>query len=308
MVIWRRWILPILLVLVFGAIAAALVRIAFFSTAEANAEQPSTGVIAPTVVAENGTIVNELSLQGSIARDAEVAVRSAVAGTVTAVHVGVGDAVAGGQPLLTVKQDYPAVLVTIDAPEDGRLTEFTPVVGQTVSVGDTPGKLSPNRFHVLAKVEPVQLYRLVGAPGEATVTITGGPAPFTCTGLTTEVSDDGTTSVRCAIPGDQTVFPGLPVQLAVAVGTAEDVLMIPATAVKGGAGSGIVWVPAGDGGDPVERQIKLGISDGTSVQVLEGLEAGEQVLQFVPGAAAPVEEFCYEIAPGQEYCETGMNW
>ena len=139
------------------------------------------------------------------------------------------------------------------------------------------------------------------------MTITGGPAPFTYTGRSTQVSDDGATSVRCSIPTDQIVFPGLPAQLNVSGGTAENVIAIPATAVKGGSGTGVVWLANGDG-DPVETKVELGVSDGTMVEVKSGLKEGDQVRQFVPGIAAPVEEFCYEVSPGEEVCETGTSW
>ena len=44
------------------------------------------------------------------------------------------------------------------------------------------------------------------------------------------------------------------------------------------------------------------------VEVKSGLKEGDQVRQFVPGIAAPVEEFCYEVSPGEEVCETGTSW
>lgn len=307
MTVWRRWVFPILMVLVFGVIAASLARLAFFDSTPASGEEPSGQIADPVVMVERGTVENRLTLQGTIARDDELTVRSEITGAVIAVHASAGSSVDAGQALFTVRQDYPVVDKVIAAPEAGRLTSADLVVGQSVSAGTEVAKLSPARFHVMATVQPVQLYRLLGAPSEATVTITGGPAPFSCTGLSTRVADDGTTSVVCSVPTDQTVFPGLPAELAVDVGVAEDVLVIPATAVKGGAGSGVVWVDAGDA-EPVERAVKLGVSDGTMVEVTEGLEEGESIRQFVPGSAAPVEEFCYEIAPGQEYCETGVSW
>ena len=307
MVIWRRWVFPILMVLVFGVIAASLAKLAFFSADERAAISPGGQVTDPVISVELGTVVNELSLQGKIARDADVTVRATNAGSVIAVHVSDGASVAAGQALFTVRQDYPRRDFDIVAPEAGRLSQFGTVVGQDVATGTEVAKLTPERYHLLATVEPVQLYRLLNAPSEAEVTITGGPAPFTCTGLSTQVSDDGTTSVRCAVPGDQIVFPGLPAQLKIAVGTAENVLTVPATAVKGGAGTGVVWLVGADG-EPSETKVELGVSDGTIVEVLSGLTEGQQIRQFVPGSAAPVEEFCYEIAPGEEVCETGMSW
>lgn len=307
MVIWRRLVFPILMVLVCGVIAAALAKLAFFSSPEPSSVAPGGSVSDPVVAVSTATIVNELMLTGSIARDADVTVRSIATGTVSAVHVGDDAVVAAGQALFTVKQQDPEKLIDVVAPEAGRLSSFGVVAGQDTSTGTEIAKLTPDRFHVLATVEPVQLYRLLNAPSEAQVTITGGPAPFTCTGLSTQVADDGTTSVRCAVPTDQIVFPGLPAQLNVAVGTAENVLAIPTTAVKGGAGTGIVWLEGKDG-KPVETKVELGVSDGALVEVKSGLSEGDQIRQFVPGIAAPVEEFCYETAPGEEVCETGTSW
>lgn len=307
MVVWRRWIFPILLILVFGLIAASLTKLAFFSSDDGAAIVPGGEVTDPVISAERGTIVNQLSLRGTVSRDADVTVRSTVNGTVTKVNVSSGAAVSAGDVLFTVKQDWPEILVNITAPEAGRIGELSVLVGQGVSTGLEVTKLTPNRFHVLATVEPVMLYRLLNAPSEAAVTITGGPAPFTCTGLTTQVADDGTTSVRCSVPTDQVVFPGLPAELEIAVGTAENVVTIPTTAVKGGAGSGVVWIVSADG-EATETKVTLGVSDGTTVEVTAGLSEGDQVRQFVPGSAAPVQQFCYEIAPGEEYCETGVNW
>ncbi len=295
------------MVLVFGAIAVSLTKLAFFSAPERSSLVPGGEVTDPVVSVETGTIVNELSLQGNIARDADVSVRSNATGTVREVHVTDGAVVTAGQVLVTVKQEYPERWLEIAAPEAGRLSGFELVTGQDVALGAEVAKLTPDRFHVLATVEPVQLYRLLNAPSEAEVTITGGPAPFTCTGLNTQVAEDGTTSVRCSVPTDQVVFPGLPAQLRIAAGTAEDVLMIPTTAVKGGAGTGGAWLVGADG-EASEAKVELGVTDGSFVEVLSGLSEGDQIRQFVPGSAAPVEEFCYEIAPGEEVCETGMSW
>lgn len=306
MVIWRRWVFPILMVLVFGAIAASLTKMAFFSSDDQGSIAPGGAVTDPVVTVENSTIVNNLSLQGKIARDTDITLRSTAGGTVSTVYVNDGGVVGAGDTLFTVKLENDRIGEVV-ASESGRLSGFGVVAGQEVSTGSEIGKLTPDRFHLLATVEPVQLYRLLNAPAEAEVTINGGPAPFTCTGLSTQVSDDGATSVRCSIPSDQIVFPGLPAQLNVAVGTAEDVLAIPATAVKGGAGTGVVWLVGADG-EITETKVELGVSDGTMVQVLSGLEAGATIRQFVPGIAAPVEEFCYEVAPGEEVCETGNSW
>lgn len=308
MIVWRRWIFPLLLVLVFGACAAALVKIAFFPDRAESVVSPESGITDPAVLVERGQVVNALSLSGNVARDEAYTVRSELNGAVLAVHVGEGATVAAGQKLYTVRQDDPRKDIDVLAPEAGDVSEFAIVKGQTTTVGTETYKLTPSRYHLLATVDPVQLYRLVNAPTEATVTITGGPAPFACTGVGVQVTAEGTANVRCAIPADQTVFAGLPATMDLALGQVDDALVIPVTAVQGGAGSGKVWVDAGDGTDPEERAVTLGVNDGVMVEVTEGLAEGDSIRQFVPGFVAPVEEFCYEVSPGVEQCDSGMSW
>ena len=308
MIVWRRWIFPLLLVIVLGASAAALVKIAFFPDSVESIVTPEAGITDPIVAVERGAVVNALTLSGNIARDEVVAVRGEINGTVLAVHVGEGAAVTAGQKLFTVRQDDPRKDIDILAPEAGDVSEIALVKGQMTSVGTEIYKLTPARYHLLATVEPVQLYRLVNAPTEGTVTVTGGPAPFTCTGVRVQVTAEGTASVRCAIPTDQTVFAGLPASMDLALGQVEDALVVPVTAVQGGAGTGNVWVDAGDGTEPEKRAVTLGVNDGAMVEVTEGLAEGDSIRQFVPGFVAPVEEFCYEVSPGVEQCDSGMSW
>ncbi|GGM46496.1 efflux RND transporter periplasmic adaptor subunit [Microbacterium saperdae] len=308
MIVWRRWIFPLLLVIVLGASAAALVKIAFFPDSVESIVSPEAGITDPVVAVERGAVVNALTLSGNIARDEVIGVRGEINGTVLAVHVGEGAAVTAGQKLFTVRQDDPRKDIDILAPEAGDVSELALVKGQQTSVGTEIYNLTPARYHLLATVEPVQLYRLVNAPTEGTVTVTGGPAPFTCTGVRVQVSAEGTASVRCAIPKDQTVFAGLPATMDLALGQVEDALIVPVTAVEGGAGSGNVWVDAGDGAEPEKRAVTLGVNDGAMVEVTEGLAEGDSIRQFVPGFVAPVEEFCYEVSPGVEQCDSGMSW
>lgn len=308
MIVWRRWVFPILMVIVFAVIGAALVKLAFFPDRTDAAITPSAAIADSVVAVERGDVVNALSLPGTVARDTAFPIRSTADGVVTAVHVGDGP-VAAGQVLFTIKQTDPVRNIDVVAPEAGDISEVAVVKGQGATVGGELATLTPARFHILSTVEPVQLYRLLNAPTEASVTIQGGPAPFTCTGLAVQVAEDATTSVRCAVPGDQVVFAGLQATLDINVGTVQAALVVPTTAVKGGAGTGVVWIDAGDGTDPVEREVTLGVNDGTIVEVTAGLEEGEQIRQFVPGLAAANEPVCYDDGMGGQYCEEqGWSW
>lgn len=307
MVIWRRWVFPILLVVIFALIAAALVKLAFFPDEQVAAEVPTAEMSDPVIPVARGSIVNQLDVAGTVARDEPVPLRSDVDGVVTEVFVGNGQHVAAGQPLVRVKLTDPERLVDFQAPFAGQISELALIRNQPTSVGTEFAQLTPDTFHVLGTIEPVQLYRLINAPTEATVTITGGPAPFVCTGLSVQVAEDATTSVRCNIPPDQTVFAGLPATVGITVGSVDDALVVPVTAVRGGSGSGVVWLDTG-GGETEERTVTLGINDGTMVEVVEGLSEGDLIRQFVPGVVAPVEQYCYEISPGEEYCESGVTF
>jgi multidrug efflux pump subunit AcrA (membrane-fusion protein) len=60
---------------------------------------------------------------------------------------------------------------------------------------------------------------------------------------------------------------------------------VPLTAVEGAAQTGVVYFVLPDGSTE-QRPVTLGINDGVSVEVTDGLAEGEMVLQFVPGAPA----------------------
>jgi multidrug efflux pump subunit AcrA (membrane-fusion protein) len=188
--------------------------------------------------------------------------------------------------------------------------------GQVVSVGDTVGQVAPGTLSVTGTLTPDQQYRLVGAPSEAQVTLKGGPAPFTCTGLRIGAATDAADgpadpmeqpdpsavasgTVTCALPAEVTAFPGLGADLEIVNGTAEDAVVVPVTAVQGTVQTGKVWVVAQEGDEPEERTVSLGLTDGENVQVSEGVALGELVLQFIPVPGAETD--------GVD-CEDPMQW
>jgi len=323
----KTWVFPILRILVLLAIAVALVKVAFFPAAAQGDDSVAvpTGELAePVVAVARGTVVNDVVVDATVAADAASAAKATLAGQVTEVWVAQGDVVEAGQRLVALRSETPQDPVVqpdgtvvekkplvrtavVTAPVAGTVSGLSVIPDQAVSVGDAVAQVAPPTFHVTGQLGAEQLYRLVSRPTEGTVAIAGGPAPFACTGLVIgggasgavpaggddAASEDvgGTAStgqaVTCAVPADTTVFAGLAAQLTVPAGVATDVLTVPLTAVEGAAGKGIVRVVGGDG-EHEEREIGLGIADGTTVEVTSGLEEGEEVLEFVPGAPAEV--------------------
>lgn len=109
-------------------------------------------------------------------------------------------------------------------------------------------------------------------------------------------SSTPTGTVSCAVPAGQQVFAGLGATMTVSAGVAQDVVTVPLTSVKGSVKDGIVWTASAGGGAPEQRQVALGLNDGSVVEVVSGLAEGEQVLEFVPGAPAADDPM---MGPGQ---------
>lgn len=324
----RKWIFPIIRILLVAAVAVALVKLAFFpdSAVADDPAQPTGQMVEPQLPVTIGTITNDVTLPGTISADPAVPVKAIAQGTVDEVFVVAGQAVATGDKLYDIKVEtprdpvettdaaggmsvtQPKPLVTFEkvlAPSSGTLSSLTVIHGQSVAIGDTTGQVAPPTFSASGSLSPEQQYRLVTRPTEASVAIVNGPAPFTCTGLAISTplagADDGTgqapgspsaggsgsgTTVRCAIPAGVTVFPGLAAQITIAGGKAENVLVVPTTAVKGSAETGVVWLVGPDGAAE-EHPVNLGMNDGTNVQITAGLSEGDLIQQFVPGAVAP---------------------
>jgi multidrug efflux pump subunit AcrA (membrane-fusion protein) len=107
----------------------------------------------------------------------------------------------------------------------------------------------------------------------------------------------GGTTARCAVPPGTAVFAGMGATMAIQAGLAENVLVVPVTAVQGSVQTGNVWV-VGEDGEPVERPVTLGLTDGEMIEIKEGLAEGEQILQFVPVPDdTPIDPFSGEPMP-----------
>lgn len=316
--VWRRWVFPIIRIIVFAAIAVALVKLAFFGDAaqQGAPEFPTAEVVEQHVAVSLGTIQNDVVLQGTVAADEAIEVKSTAPGTVRRVLVGPGAEVAPETELFVVREEVMRDDgtswnrdITVISPAWGTLSLVSVIEGQGVTVGEVVAKVAPPTFHVTATMQPEQQYRLLDRPNEAQVAVVGGPAPFACTGLTVSTALAGAdgasgTTMRCAVPSDVRVFAGLGAEVTISGGVAADVLTVPITAVEGTSGEGNVHFVLPDGSTEV-RPVVLGLNDGIDVEVREGLAEGDLVLQFIPGAQeVPIlDENCYPIGGGGVVCE-----
>lgn len=326
MSIARTWVFPILRILLFAAVAIALVKIAFFPdvAVDNNPAVPGAEIVEPQVAVALGTILNDVNLSGSVNADPAVPIAATATGEVTKSFVKQGTKVKKGAKIATVRMETitddgkPLVVVkNIAAPSSGTVSSYTALKGQLVSIGDPMGQIAPPTFSVSGSIPPEELYRLLEEPKEAQVTINGGPAPFTCTNLKIsaplageggEGEGAGGPSVSCKVPKNVRVFSGLTANISITGGIAENVLVVPMTAVEGVAETGNVYVVTSEGAEPEIREVTLGLNDGINVEITGGLEEGEMILQFVPGA---IGDGTGGIDPGMGGCyideETGME-
>ena len=211
------------------------------------------------------------------------------------------DSAADTTPKTTEKVTY----IDVYAPTTGTIN-YSVIKDQETTVGTSIASISTGTYSATGTISASQQYQLTQAPTSATLTIKSGPAPFACGNLkigagtassstnstaapkdSTDTSSGDATAVqvRCAVPADKKVFPGLKATISIAVGEAKGALTVPLTAVQGNYATGKVWLVP----DPtkptktVETTVKLGINDGNQIVVTSGLKEGDSILQFVPG-------------------------
>lgn len=216
----RRVVFPILWLLIFSLIAAALVKMAFFDGLRDQGEAvvPGGGVQVPVVAAVVGTVTNKVEVTGTVQSDAAVAVRSTAAGKVVYFFVDEGATVNAGDRLFQIRAEVipdlvepapssddekpaapaapPAPVYSYNdvlAPASGTLNTLTVLLNQEVSVGDNAGTVAPGTMSITGSLNTAQQFRLLGQPTTATGTVTNGPAPFTCPNVQLSNKEAGTT-------------------------------------------------------------------------------------------------------------------
>ncbi|WP_431872002.1 efflux RND transporter periplasmic adaptor subunit [Nocardiopsis eucommiae] len=264
---------------------------------------------------ELGTVSSLLVLDATVRPEPGRALKAPKGGTVTHLWLNNGDTVENGAPIVNVK--VPAE-TTAGADEEGEgAAAFTEVslyaptagtirgmgdvqVGDVLEPGATVATVAPEQFRAVATVPANDLYRLYEDPDDIMLKIDKGPPASECSFLSLgsaeggaaeepaedEFSDEsegagGGAELSCRVPSDLQVFDGVQGQMSVSTGEAEDVVAIPVTAVRGTSEEGEVLVVAEDGSEE-PREVTLGLSDGQFVEVTDGLEVGDTIMDPVP--------------------------
>ena len=318
----KKYILPAVKIFIAVVIAIALTKIAFFSGQEGqNQADISSGleVTTRTTTATVGDITSTVEVKGQVVQDKAVEAKATLTGTVDSLTVAKDAMITQGEPLLYLKKTEPqepktdaegntvtpsdkVTWGTVYAPVSGKVT-YNVIENQDTTTGMVVASVTPQTYSATGDITAAQQYRLTNAPAAATISTTDGPAPFSCTdlkigtkentstttgqdGSTTTSTGDGTkVEVRCSVPAEQQVFAGLKITIGIDAGSATGAVLVPVTAVEGSVTTGNVWVVTDPDNpkDAEKREVSLGINDGTSIQITDGLAEGETILQYVPG-------------------------
>ena len=310
----RRFIFPLLRILLWAIIAAALARMAFagsnLSTGDTSLK-PSAEIVEPQVPVTTGSITNTVTVTGAVVADAAVPVKATLAGKVAKLLVKNGDHVDAGAKLVELTLETPVdPTVTTDAETGVQTTHENPptvkretvtasiggtvtltaLKDQLVSVGDAIGSVAAGTLSVAGTLTPDQQYRLLQVPTEASVTLKGGPAPFACTGLrigAAPASDGGSSGQIDPATGQPITAASGTLTCAIPAGVTAFAGLGADLAVMNGSAEGALVVPV----TSVQGSVQTGnvwvvLPDGTTEQraVGLGLTDGEQV-QITSGLA-----------------------
>jgi multidrug efflux pump subunit AcrA (membrane-fusion protein) len=284
----------------FGRILRAASLSSALLLASCSSDAPSTGPpsasLAPQVVTVGRhDIRSVVVLDGTITRDPTLAIKAPVSGEVTEILVSSGASVTPNQALVIV-QSMARGPSRLAAPAAGVIANVDVVPSESVAAGDDLLDLAPDAYQAVATVDPSLLYRFYGGPPLAVlVEIDKGPAPFACPfvslGLPLQSAGGPQAQTQpvefvCSVPSGEEVFSGVPCVIGVTTAAANNAIAIPVTAVEGSAQVGYVTIVGKDGTES-RTEVQLGISDGTYVQVLTGLAAGDRILDIPPDLISP---------------------
>ena len=217
---------------------------------------------------------------------------------------------AEGNPT-TVQPEPKVTWVDVYAPATGTV-KYKVIRDQETPVGTVVATVTPGTYSAKGTVKASQQYRLTSAPGEASVSVDSGPAPFTCTDLkigSKETTGSGTgtatgadtsglgaastpedsdkVEVRCTVPADQQVFPGLKATIDIDAGSATGALLVPGlrSAMREASTSSLRPTSAGSGSRSEDRSWTTAPPTGARREGEGGCNAPSEACSHCMGSA-----------------------
>jgi HlyD family secretion protein len=170
--------------------------------------------------------------------------------------------------------------LTIKAPIDGVITAVNASVGQLLEEGSTAAVTmqSDSQFNVVASVDELDIPK-IQAGQEVNVEIDAFPNQ-TFTGTVTKISGVGTVSggvatytVTVAVDAAKGLMDGMTASINIVTTDIKDALLVPVEAVSTSNSQNYVTLASGQ-----TSNVTIGASNDEYVQILSGVEEGDQVL------------------------------
>jgi HlyD family secretion protein len=169
--------------------------------------------------------------------------------------------------------------LNLRAPVAGQLSGFSVQVGQSLKPGERIGQIdSPGRNKLMAGVDEFYLGR-VQIGQKASVDWNGKTFAAKVTKIYPQVQN-GQFQVDLQFLGAEpaNIQRGQTMQAKLTLGDPAPARLIPAGAFYNETGGAWVFVVSPDGGSAMKRPVRLGRRNPDSIEVLEGLDAGERVI------------------------------
>jgi HlyD family secretion protein len=169
--------------------------------------------------------------------------------------------------------------LNLRAPVTGQLTAFSIQVGQSLSRGERLGQIdSAGRNKLVASVDEFYLGRV--QPGQVASVETGGKTWRAKVAKIYPQVRNGAFDVDLIFVGPEPadLQRGQTLQVKLTLGDPTRALLIPNGSFYNETGGAFVFVVAPGGGSAVKRPVRLGRRNADYIEVLEGLEPGEQVI------------------------------
>ena len=170
----------------------------------------------------------------------------------------------------------------IRSPIDGVIADRPLYPGEMAAAG-TPLLTVMDTSQVIARVHiPQPQAALLKVGDKATITIPGEDNPVEAKiSVVSPALDPNSTTVEIWVQArnsDQRLKPGTSVQVSMLAQTVPDALVIPATALLTAAdgGTSVMQVSADDHAH--QKGVQVGIRQGDTVQIVEGLQAGDRIV------------------------------
>lgn len=356
----RRYVFPLIWMLILAVIALSLARMAFFPADASGADEDPTTPSAEfdqyaVVPVQTSDIASTMVLPAVVQPDPGTELKATDEGEINKIWAREGDTVEKGQRILQVRvpeEPAPAALMpetpadgttegetgedqsgegaapepveqpapepqeteqqyrylTLYANAPGKITGLTLAEWESVATGDVVATISPGTYSIVAELTPEQQLSLLDVDINASAILPTSADPVRCKapGITEDAevekpedpqidpmsgepasSSTSAAQLECAVPAGTKIVPGLSVEVTVDLGSAHDVLTVPTTAAEGTGETGTVYTIDEATGEPTPVEVTFGKRGDGIVEVTEGLEEGQEILQFVPGVDNP---------------------